>query len=82
MATPRLFAEDLTRDRLPAWITSFRGLLCPELDCVVANLELLPLRVNESKNSTIGARQRDVAKKLHNAGLLSEAGLRAVLSKP
>ncbi len=54
----------------------------PELDCVVANLELLPLRVNESKNSTIGARQRDLAKKLHNAGLLSDAGLRAVLSKP
>jgi hypothetical protein len=54
----------------------------PELDCVVANLELLPLRVNESKNSTIGARQRDFAKKLHNAGLLSDAGLRAVLSKP
>ena len=54
----------------------------PELDCVVANLELLPLRVNESKNSTIGARQRDLANKLHNAGLLSDAGLRAVLSKP
>ena len=50
-----------------------------ELDCVVANLELLPLRVNKSKNSTVGARQRDLAKKLHKAGLLSEAGLNAVL---
>ena len=50
----------------------------PELDCVIANLELMPLRMNESKNAKIGSRQRSLAVKLHGAGLLSEVGLRAV----
>jgi hypothetical protein len=50
----------------------------PELDNVIANLELLPLKLNESKNSTVGDRQRDMAKRFHAAGLLSEAGLKAV----
>ena len=50
----------------------------PELDCVIANLELMPLRMNESKNAKIGSRQRSLAVKLHGAGLLSEAGLRTV----
>ena len=52
----------------------------PELDNVIANLELLPLKLNESKNSKIGDRQRDMAKRFHAAGLLSDAGLRAVQS--
>lgn len=52
--------------------------VCPELDNVIANLELLPLRVNESKNDKIGDRQRDLAAKLFKAGLLSKEGLRAV----
>jgi hypothetical protein len=50
----------------------------PELDNVIANLELLPLKLNESKNSNIGDRQRDMAKRFHAAGLLSAAGLKAV----
>jgi hypothetical protein len=54
--------------------------VAPELDCVVANLELLPLRMNESKNAKVGARQKDLAKKLRAAGLLSDAGLNAVLA--
>ena len=52
----------------------------PELDCVIANLELLPLRLNESKNDKIGARQRSLALKLYEAGLLSADGLRKVRS--
>lgn len=52
--------------------------VAPELDCVVANLELLPLRMNERKNDSVGPRQLDLAKKLHDAGLLSDAGLKAV----
>lgn len=48
--------------------------ICPELDNVIANLELMPLRMNESKNDKIGARQIDLARKLHSAGLLSEEG--------
>jgi hypothetical protein len=50
----------------------------PELDCVIANLELLPLRLNESKNAKIGERQRSLALKLHDAGLLSAEGLKNV----
>ena len=50
----------------------------PELDNVIANLELMPLRMNESKNDKIGDRQRDLAKKLYKAGLLSSKGLRAL----
>ena len=54
--------------------------VAPELDNVIANLELLPLKVNESKNDKIGDRQRHMAKKFHAAGLLSAAGLKAVES--
>ena len=50
----------------------------PELDNVIANLELMPLRMNEGKNARIGARQVDLARKLRKAGLLSPAGLNAV----
>jgi hypothetical protein len=50
----------------------------PELDNVIANLELMPLRMNEKKNAKIGDRQRDTAKKFYRAGLLSRKGLEAV----
>ena len=50
----------------------------PELDNVIANLELMPLRMNESKNAKIGSRQRDMAKHFYQAGLLSKKGLEAV----
>ena len=53
--------------------------VCPELDNVIANLELMPLRMNESKNARIGDRQRDMARKFHQAGLLSTNGLKTVL---
>lgn len=51
----------------------------PELDNVIANLELLPLRVNERKNAKVGQRQRDLTRKLNKAGLLSDAGMKSVL---
>jgi hypothetical protein len=50
----------------------------PELDNVIANLELMPLRMNQSKKASIGQRQRDLAGKLSKAGLLSRAGLKKV----
>ena len=50
------------------------------MDNVIANLELMPLRMNEGKNAKIGERQRALAKQLHAAGLLSEPGYRAVLN--
>ena len=56
--------------------------VCPELDNVIANLELMPLRMNESKNDKIGARQLDLAKKLHTAGLLSAEGKQKICTQP
>jgi DNA-binding transcriptional ArsR family regulator len=51
----------------------------PELDNVIANLELMPMRLNASKGDKIGDRQRSYAQKLFEAGLLGEEGLRRVL---
>ena len=48
--------------------------MVPELDNVIANLELMPLRLNEQKNFHMGQRQRDLTQKLFEAGLLSRAG--------
>lgn len=46
----------------------------PELDNVIANLELMPLRLNEGKNDKVSARQVDMARRFHKAGLLSGRG--------
>jgi hypothetical protein len=54
--------------------------IVPELDNVIANLELLPLRINEKKNASIGDRQLSHAQKLYDAGLLSAEGLNKVQS--
>lgn len=51
----------------------------PALDNVIANLELMPLKMNEGKNAKIGARQLDLAKQLNKAGLLSKEGMRTVV---
>ena len=52
--------------------------VCPELDNVIANLELLPQKLNSSKNDKVGDRQVDLARKLNRAGLLSAKGLAKV----
>lgn len=48
----------------------------PEYDNVIANLELMPLRMNESKNASMGARQKAMLKKLRKAGLQTGSGER------
>lgn len=53
----------------------------PELDNVIANLELMPLKMNEGKKAKIGARQKDLARKFRKAGLLSSEGLKAAERK-
>jgi len=53
--------------------------MAPELDNVIANLELMPLRLNEGKSDRIGDRQISMAKAFRDAGLLSEAGLNRVV---
>ena len=55
--------------------------VCPELDTTLANLELMPLRMNRSKSNSIGERQVDMARKFNAAGLLSQRGLDAVLAR-
>jgi len=53
--------------------------VCYELDNVIANLELMPLRMNMAKSNKVGERQRDVAAKLFKAGLLSARGYETVV---
>jgi hypothetical protein len=43
--------------------------VAPALDKVIANLELMPLRLNMGKKDTMGERQRALAERLRNAGL-------------
>jgi len=50
----------------------------PELDNVIANVELMPLRMDSGKRDRVGARQVDLARKLHEASMLSIQGRRAV----
>jgi hypothetical protein len=42
----------------------------PQLDHVIANLELMPLRVNQLKGNVMGTRQKQFALQLQAAGLL------------
>jgi len=44
------------------------GAVVSELDNVIANLELRPLRMNESENARVGERQLALAEQLHAAG--------------
>jgi hypothetical protein len=55
--------------------------VAPELDKVIANLELMPLRMNAGKRDKIGDRQRSLARQFHAAGLLSRKGFKAVESR-
>jgi hypothetical protein len=54
--------------------------VAPELDNVIANLELMPLSVNRKKNDKIGDRQVSMARAFHDAGLLSDEGFRRVMA--
>ena len=53
--------------------------VCPELDNKIYNLEMMPLTLNQRKSAKIGQRQIDLAKRWNQDGLLSDAGLGAVL---
>lgn len=52
----------------------------PELDNVIANLELMPLSINVRKGNKVGDRPRALAKQLHAAELLSDNGLQRVMA--
>lgn len=53
--------------------------IAPELDNVIANLELMPLSLNQRKGNKVASRQVSLARKLNAQGILSDAGLRRVL---
>jgi hypothetical protein len=53
--------------------------VCPELDNALYNLEMMPLTLNQKKSAKIGQRQIDLARRWNQDGLLSDAGLKAVL---
>lgn len=44
--------------------------VAPQLDKVIANLELMPLKMNVGKRDAMGVRQQALAKRLRRAGLL------------
>ena len=44
--------------------------VAPQLDHVIAHLELMPLRLNIGKRDAMGERQRSLAVQLWSAGLL------------
>jgi hypothetical protein len=50
----------------------------PELDNKLFNLEFMPDTLNQRKDAKIGDRQRQLARKWNDAGLLSDEGLKAV----
>lgn len=53
----------------------------PELDTCLFNLEFMPSRLNENKGAKVGRRQLDLARKWHEAGLLSKDGFQAIASQ-
>ena len=55
--------------------------VCPELDCKLYNLELMPKTLNRKKSDKVGDRQLQLARKWHEAGLLSKAGLSRVMRR-
>jgi hypothetical protein len=52
--------------------------VCPELDNRLYNLEFMPETLNRWKSDKVGDRQRQLARKWHRLGLLSDEGLKAV----
>lgn len=55
--------------------------VCPELASTIANLELMPMKKNGQKSDRIGERQRALATKLFQSGLLSRDALARVLRR-
>lgn len=55
--------------------------VAPELDKVIANLELMPRRMNSAKGAKLGSRQYDYAKRFRAAGLLTAKRLDQILNQ-
>ena len=55
--------------------------VAPELDNLIANLELMPGRMNSGKRDRMGARQYELAKQFRLAGVLTAERLEAILNR-
>jgi hypothetical protein len=53
--------------------------IAPTLENVIANLELMPTRMNSQKKDAVGDRQVSLAKDMNKVGLLSKRNLNKVL---
>jgi hypothetical protein len=53
----------------------------PHVEVIGKNLAALPQRLNASKNARVGQRQRDLARKLNKARLLSANGMNTLLAR-
>jgi len=53
--------------------------VCPELDNTLFNLEFMPETLNQRKGAKVGDRQRQLAEKWNEMGLLSDDGLEACM---
>ena len=53
--------------------------VCPELDCKLYNLELMPKTLNRKKSDKVGDRQRQLAREWFDSGLLKEDGFKRVM---
>jgi len=49
---------------------------------IIANLELMPLRINQGKRDRMGERQMDLLNRLRRAGLLRKGCVRGVKPEP
>ncbi len=56
--------------------------VCPELASVIANLVLMPMRMNREKSDRVGERQVALMRQLREAGLLGAARVETARAKP
>lgn len=54
--------------------------VAPEIGNDLANLELMPGKLNNKKRAKVGQRQKDLASKLHDAGVLNDEVLSRILA--
>lgn len=76
-------APTITRGRYAGELATVDHIIprsvCPELDNCLFNLEFMPDTLNKRKGDSIGQRQRQLARKWNDVGLVSGAGYKAVM---
>jgi hypothetical protein len=81
LARPRRGNADPTSGRLPKWDHIIPLAQAHELGNELANLEMLSATLNRAKSDKVGERQLALAKKFHDAGLLSDATMANIQAK-